>query len=298
LQKIKLNSLFQFLKQLRWFVGATLAILTILLLKIFAFDLVKVNSNDMQPNYYHGDVLLVNKFATTFKHGDCAWFKVPLTDSSAPSVHCMQRILGLPGDTFFISEKKIFINGVLTEDSVPIKKNYILKTKKVELDSNEFAALKISEYQKISDFYDYGLSLEDWQVDSIKQKSWFEKVEEKVEKRYNYDEACYPYSDYFLWNMDNYGPVYILKKNDSIALNDSNLVLYRTVIEKHEKNKLEQRNDSVFINDIFKTYYTFEQNYYFTISDNRDNSADSRQWGFLPKSFLIGRVIKLVKKAN
>lgn len=298
MQKIKLNSLFQFLKQLRWFVGATLAILTILLLKIFAFDLVKVNANDMQPNYYHGDVLLVNKFATTFKHGDCAWFKVPLTDSSAPSVHSMQRILGLPGDTFFISEKKIFINGVLTEDSVPIKKNYILKTKKVELDSNEFAALKISEYQKISDFYDYGLSLEDWQVDSIKQKSWFEKVEEKVEKRYNYDEACYPYSDYFLWNMDNYGPVYIPKKNDSIALNDSNLVLYRTVIEKHEKNKLEQRNDSVFINDIFKTYYTFKQNYYFTISDNRDNSADSRQWGFLPKSFLIGRVIKLVKKAN
>ncbi len=298
MQRKKLNSVFQFLKQLKWFVGATIAVLTILLLKIFAFDLVKVNANDMQPNYYYGDVLLINKFATTFKHGDCAWFKVPLTDSNTMSVNCMQRILGLPGDTFFINEKKIFINGILTEDSVPIKKNYILKTKKVELDSAIFLALKIWEYQKISDFYDYGLSLEGWQVDSIKQKSWFEKLEEKVEKRYNYDEACYPYSDYFLWNMDNYGPVYIPKKNDSIALNDSNLVLYRTVIEQHEKNKLEQRNDSVFINDAFKTYYTFKQNYYFTISDNRDNSADSRQWGFLPKSFLIGRVIKLVKKAN
>jgi signal peptidase I len=298
LQRIKFNSVIQFLKQLKWFVGAKLAILTLLLIKIFAFDLVKVNANDMQPNYYFGDVLLVNKFATTFKHGDCVWFKVPLTDSDAVSVHSMQRLLGLPGDTLFISEKKLFINGILTEDSVPIKKNYILKTKKVELDSAQFLALKILEYQKISDFYDYGLSLEGWQIDSIKRKPWFDKLEEKVEKRYNYDEACYPYSDYFLWNMDNYGPVYIPRKNDSIQLNESTLVLYKTVIEHHEKNKLELRNDSVFINDAYKTFYTFKQNYFFTISDNRDNCVDSRMWGFLPKSCLIGRVIKLVKKAN
>lgn len=298
MQSNKVNSLIKFLKQLKWFIGATFAIVTLLIIKVFAFDLVKVNANDMQPNYNYGDVLLVNKIATTFKHGDCIWFKVPLTDSDAVSVHCMQRILGLPGDTLFINEKKIFINGVLTEDSVPIKKNYILKTKKIELDSAQFLALKISEFQKVSDFFDYGLSLEGWQIDSIKAKAWFERLEEKIEKRYNYDEGTYPYSELFLWNMDNYGPVYIPKKNDSIALNDSNLVLYRIVIEHHEKNKLEQRNDSVFINDIYKSYYTFKQNYYFTISDNRDNSADSRQWGFLPKSYLIGRVIKLVKKAN
>lgn len=298
MQKTKIYSVFKFLKQLKWFVGSAFAILTLLLIKIFAFDLVKVNANDMQPNYYYGDVLLINKIATTFKHGDCVWFKIPLTDSGAASIQGMQRILGLPGDTFFINEKRILINGIITEDSVPIKKNYILKTKKVDLDSAEFVALKIFEFQKISDFYDYGLSLEGWQIDSIKNKPWFDKLEEKVEKRFNYDESCYPYSDFFLWNMDNYGPVYIPRMNDSIVLNDSNLVLYRVIIEHHEKNKLEIRNDSVFINDAFKTNYKFKQNYYFTISDNRDNSVDSRQWGFLPKSCLIGRVIKLVKKAN
>jgi signal peptidase I len=290
------NNLFLYIKQLKWFISLFFALLILLISKIYFIDIIKVNSKDMEPNFYYGDVLLINKMASTFKHGDCIWYKVHIDDSIQINTKCMQRLLGLPGDSLLIKEKQIYINGLLKEDSVPIKKNYILKTNKVWLDSIDFLNLKITEYQKISDYYDYSLSLENWQVDSVKLKHWFVHIEEKIEKPFNYDETCFPYNQIYAWNMDNYGSIYIPKKNDTIALTDSSIVLYRKIIEEFENNKLEVVNDSIFINKIYTNKYIIKQNYYFTLSDNRDNSIDCRQLGFIPESNIIGRVIYLIKR--
>ncbi len=290
------NNLFSYIKQLNWLISLFFSLLILLILKYFFIDIVKVNSKDMEPNFYYGDVLLINKMATTFKHGDCIWFSVPTDDSVEINTKSMQRLLGLPGDSLLIKEKQIFINGLLKEDSVPIKKNYILKTNKIWLDSIDFFNLEITEYQKISDYFDYGLSLENWQVDSIKAKKWFVSIEEKIEKPFNFDEMCYPYNQIYAWNMDNYGTIYIPKKNDTIVLTDSSIVLYRKIIEEFENNKIEIINDSIFINKIYSNKYVIKQNYYFTLSDNRDNAVDSRQWGFIPESNIVGRVIYLIKR--
>jgi signal peptidase I len=100
----------------------------------------------------------------------------------------------------------------------------------------------------------------------------------------------FPTSKYSPWNGDNYGPVTIPKKGMTIAINDSTLAFYGTAIteyEHHEDAKIEDKK--LLIDGKEVTEYTFQQNYYFMMGDNRHNSLDSRYWGFVPEDHIVGK---------
>lgn len=252
----------------------------------------------MQSSYSNGDLVLIKKCFNSFSQNDVVYFEYPIKDSSQKKIFFTQRIVALPGDSFELVDKTVFINSKAAEQISGIKHNYFIKTNEQFLDSSFLAAYGIDEGGGVSDSYDYSYSLTDNQCENLKKDSLIKSVELKIEKADAYDEMCFPGNLNFRWNMDQFGKIYVPKKNDVLELDTVSLYLYKKIIVDYENNTLELQGDSIFINGEMTHHYLVKQNYYFMLGDNRDNAVDSRTWGFLPEKFINGKVEYRLRKAK
>lgn len=108
----------------------------------------------------------------------------------------------------------------------------------------------------------------------------------------------YPHHPKFPWNPDHFGPIIVPKKGLTITLDENNYLMYKRVMEAYEYHKVEWKGGLAYIDGAVAKEYTFEQNYFFMMGDNRHGSADSRCWGFVPNDHVVGKALLVVASTN
>ena len=250
----------------------------------------------MATTYHFGDAVFIKKIANTYLPNDVVYIEYSVEDSLLTRTFFFQRIVALPGDSLEISDKRIYRNGIELNDTISIKHNYFIQPHEKKALTIFEVKYNITEGGQVSDEFDYCFSLTPDEFEKLKNDSAIKSVTLKTEKKNSYDETCFPSNENYRWNMDYYGKLYIPKMDDTLRLDSINIALYSDLISHHEKNNLEIRQDSITINGVLTNYYVVKKNYYFVLGDNRDNANDSRSWGFLPESLIIGKAIGLVKR--
>ncbi|MGZ3885562.1 MAG: signal peptidase I [Bacteroidia bacterium] len=296
------------------------AFLLWLFFRIFIFQIYRIPSSSMQGTLQEGDMVLVNKMAygprlpvtplslsifgekkyiswtlpyyrlfgySQIKRNDVIVFNYPAETDEPIDMReeYIKRCVALPGDTLRIENGRIMIGSLPLSEPEHLLYSYII-TGAQPLGK---AFLNYTEGELSEDGRKLMCFLTKQAADSVAKLSGISSVSLNAFPKNYYTPAVFPHHSSVLWNYDFFGPLWVPQKGDSILLNERNLLLYQSLIIKHEQNTLTARRDSFFVNGRASVYYRFNQNYFFTLGDNRHNSTDSRAWGFVPESHIIGK---------
>ncbi|WP_353720620.1 signal peptidase I [Dyadobacter sp. 676] len=256
---------------------------------------------------------------TDVKNGDVVVFYLPVEHPDAyrkfgnvlPDLHphptdlrsnYIKRCVGIPGDRLEIRRGEVYVNGLAQALPPRMQNEYFVSVKTAVNEENVFHKNGIVDYSRFTETFSDSIATNDEfgyivkttaaLAGKLKAYDFVRRVVPVFMEKGLKEPFLFPASDAVDWNKDNYGPIVVPKKGMTVPLTTLNIALYRDVIQNYDGNgHVSIENDKVWIDGKVVTSYTFKQDYYFMMGDNRHDSADSRYWGFVPKDHIVGKAV-------
>ena len=230
------------------------------------------------------------------KFGELVWRPVDRRENY------VKRTIGLPGERIRIVNDTILINGKAIAEPENVQYNYLIPV------NGPIAAQK---------WMDLGVRVEDFDQAPIQDqttgryyydlpltkamKAQVEKWPEMAGQLISESESgrldlggVFPYNGTYNWQRNNMGEIWIPKRGSTLHLTPANYPIYERAIRTYEGNDLQMKDGKIYINGKPQDYYTFKMDYYWMMGDNRDRSADSRYWGFVPEDHIVGSPVLII----
>lgn len=310
-----------------WVDALVFALAVMIVLRVCFFDLFQIPTPSMEKNLLVGDYLFVSKLHygtrlpmavcvpftqwclpgiafpyarvpgfSEVKRGDAMVFNWPVDpdkETISTKMHYIKRVIGLPGESFEIRDKRPHANGepIVFEEDVEANMQQEWRVTKsearVRVSATTLADLGVTEWGELNR-PEFAVIATEAVANNLAEFPWIASVEPNIKPP---DASVFPPA-LASNSIHNFGPIVIPQEGLTVTLTAENWPYYEPMLRQYEGRQTATRDNGTFeIDGQPATTYTFGQDYFFVMGDNRDNSEDSRFWGFVPMDHVVGKAL-------